>query len=261
MSRCIGRIAFIGLGLQEGHITLRAAEALREADLVYLEEYTSFYYPEPILALEKIGVRREKIFRLSRKDLEESSGEKILKEALVGKAVALAVIGDPYIATTHLALKLHFMQRGCQVEYIPSVNIFSYSVSATGLFQYKFGESATIVYPKDGIISIYPYLVLEENRRRGLHTFFFLDIDEKLGPLSAAEAIKLLMQAEGIEKRKAFSEDIEVVVVERASWPDERIIAGRAGELMEMHFNPPDSLIVPGKLHFMEKEALEVYRK
>lgn len=261
MLKCNGEVYFVGIGLQEGHITAEAAISLKKADKVFFEGYTSFYYPDPLIAIERIGVPKEKIEVLSRRDLEEGSGEAILREALNGRRVALAVIGDPFIATTHSALRTSFQKKGCKVKFIPSVNIFSYSISATGLFPYKFGESATVVYPRDGILSTYPYLVMAENLRRGLHTFFFLDIDEKMGPLDARKAIQLLLEAEKIEKKDVFSEEKEVIVIERAAWPDERIFFLKAGEILKKDLNPPHSLIVPGILHFVERESIEVFRE
>jgi diphthine synthase len=260
LSICSGEIYFVGLGLCEKHITLEAAELLRRADRVFFEGYTSFYHPDVIDALNRIGVSGENVVVLSRRDLEDKSGEVLLREVLNGKKVALSTIGDPFIATTHSVLKTMFQKKGCRVKYVPSVNILSYSISSTGLFAYKFGESATIVYPRDGILSTYPYIVMAENLKRGLHTFFFLDIDEERGPLNAKEAVKLLLEAEKIEGRRAFSEEREVIVVERAAWPDERIILARAGELLDEDLNPPHSLIVPGNLHFVEKDSIEVFR-
>jgi diphthine synthase len=260
LQKCDGEIFFVGLGLMEKHITAEAAEALRAADEIYVEGYTSFYYPDVYTSLKNLGIPEEKIKNVSRRDLEDNSGEELLRHASMGNKVALATVGDPFIATTHLALRLRFERYGCRVRYMPSVNIFSYSISKTGLFSYKFGESATVVYPRDGILSTYPYLVLEENLKRGLHTFFFLDIDEKFGPLNAAEAVKLLLRIESEERRGAFTEGTDVIIVERASWPDERIILTSAGKAKEKRLNPPHSLIVPGKLHFMEKESIEVFR-
>jgi len=260
LSGCPGKVVFVGLGLQEGHITREAAEKLRKAEKVFYEGYTSFYYPDVAEALERIGVERERIVKLSRKDLEDRSGEALMREAAEGKTVALATVGDPFIATTHSALRTSFLRMGCRVEYVPSVNVFSYSVSATGLFPYKFGESATIVYPRDGIFSTYPYLVMAENLKRGLHTFFFLDIDERLGPLNARDAVRLLIEAEEREGMGAFNEDREVIVIERAAWPDERIILAEASAIMEKDLRPPHSLIVPGKLHFAERDSIEVFR-
>jgi diphthine synthase len=43
---------------------------------------------------------------------------------------------------------------------------------------------------------------------------------------------------------------------------DARIVAGKAADLLDVDFGPaPHCLIVPGKLHFMEEDALGLWKQ
>ncbi|HEW63743.1 diphthine synthase [Fervidicoccus fontis] len=257
--KCLGELSFVGLGLSLSHISIEGIKKLKSSDFIFLEGYTSFYFPEINAAMKVIGIKSDRFKIISRRDIEEKSGQEIIDLLLKGKNISMAVIGDPFIATTHLSLKNYAKEKGCKVNYIPGINIFSYAMSATGLFNYKFGPSATIVYKREGILSVYPYLVLSGNLSRGLHTFFFLDIDAERGPLNASEAIKLLIEMEKEERLGIITPETKIVVLERLGWPDEKIYYGKISLLYNMRFNPPNSIIIPGKLHFMEEQSLEAF--
>ncbi len=250
-----GELIFLGLGLYSGHLTLEAVNELKRADIVYLELYTGIY--EDADYLEKL-VGTEKIVRLSRKELEEENGDIIMESLKNGLRVVLASPGDPFIATSHQALKIRAMREGFKVRVIHGLSILSVAVSESGLFSYKFGKSATIVYPKDGIVYEYPYLVLEENISRGLHTLFLLEIDVDQNMLMTAnEAMEIMLELERARGKKIFTENTMLVVLARAGTPNKLVRAGRVGELLKTDFgHPPHTIIVPGKLHFIEEEAL-----
>lgn len=258
-SKRTGILAFVGFGLSKFQITSEASATLKDADVVFYETYTSFYYPDIREAIEELGVRKCNVIGLNRKDLEEDGGKIVFDELEKGRKVAFVVAGDPFFATTHTALKIEALKKGYRVRYVPGINIYSYAVSASGLFNYKFGESATIVYKRNGILFTYPYVVLSENLKRGLHTFFYLDIDPKLGPLTSSEALEILLEIEKNEKHGIISKDRKVLVLERLGWPDERLYYAPISWFLKRELNPPHSLIIPGKLHFVEKEAIEVF--
>jgi len=254
----LGKLYFVGLGLSAKHLTLQALEALSKADVIFLEAYTSL--PEPGLeeSLRKMLPLAE-LRRVGRKELEDEGARCVFEELEKGKTVALAVVGDPFIATTHAAIKLEAAKRGHAVAYVPGVSVLQYAISASGLFAYKFGASATVVYPKWGIVSVTPYKVLEANRSRGLHTFFFLDIDEELGPMTPSTALELLFEAQRLCGGSALSPSDGVLVLERLGFEGERLYFCEASAVAEARWgSPPYSIIVPGLLHPVEKESLEV---
>ncbi len=238
---------------------MAALDALKTSDSVFLETYTVPLSDWSPARLEKlIG---KPVTSLTRRDLEDLGGRALLEELDKGRTVALAVIGDPFIATTHLSLKLEALKRGHRVETVYGVSAHCAAVSASGLFAYKFGKSATIVYPRDGIISEYPYNVLRENKERGLHTLFYLDVLEDGTGMTVAEAIEILLGLEERRREGVFTSDTLVVGVARLGCSDETIVSGRASTVKEQARlpGPPHMLIVPGKLHFMEQEGLRVY--
>ncbi len=259
MSKHVRTLYFVGLGLRAEHLTEQGRRALSESKTVFVEGYTSFYYPNLREFFDNIIHVKRSIF-VNRKMLEEESGKIIWKSLGEGDST-LAVIGDPFIATTHNYLRTEARKKGYRTVYVPGINIFSYSVGITGLFNYKFGESATIVEPWGEILSTRPYEVLVENRRRDLHTFFYLDISGAGRPMNASRAIELLLEMEERERKGALREKDMVIIIQHASWPDERIYYTSVDKALSMRgLSPPHSLIFPGKLHFMEEDVLEAYR-
>ena len=241
-------------------LTFQARKTLVESDVVYVEYYTSYYYPLLNEVFEK-HVPVKKYVPVTRKMLEDSSGDVLWKSLSNGLRTTLAVIGDPFIATTHVALKNIAVKKGFKVKYVPGINIYSYSISRTGLFNYKFGGSSTIVFPWNNIVSKHPYEVLCENKAHGWHTFFFLDINEKGEPMTATDALKILMNIEGEEKLGVLSPATKIVIIQHAGWPDEKIFyISMKKALKYTGFNPPHSIIIPGSLHYIEEEVLEAFR-
>ncbi len=61
-------------------------------------------------------------------------------------------------------------------------------------------------------------------------------------------------------RKNAFTPDTLAVVVARAGSDDAVVKADRVGKLRGLDFGPPPHvLIVPGKLHFVEVEALRLF--
>jgi diphthine synthase len=106
-----------------------------------------------------------------------------------------------------------------------------------------------------------PYEVLAENQERGLHTLLLLDIRaEQNRAMTANEAIDVMLGLEAKLHRKVFTPGTLAIVIARAGSDDAVVRAERIERLREMDFGPPPHvLIVPGKLHFVEAEALEVF--
>jgi len=99
--------------------------------------------------------------------------------------------------------------------------------------------------------------VIDENRKRGLHTLVLLDLKEGGEFLTAGEAIRYLLDVANEKKSKAFTADTLVCAIGRAGSDAPRVVARRAGDLVAIDLGRPlHCLVVPGELHFMEKEAL-----
>ncbi|KXB06148.1 hypothetical protein AKJ53_01225 [candidate division MSBL1 archaeon SCGC-AAA382F02] len=250
-------LVFIGLGLTGNGITLKGLEELQKAEKAYAELYTSLI---PELDLEKLESKIEKNIKvLQREDVEQNPQEVL--ESAKKKKVAFLVPGDPMIATTHVDLRLRAEESGIETKIIHSVSIETAAPGLAGLQSYKFGRSATLPFPDKP--SETPYEVLEKNQDMGLHTLFLLDIEaEEEKYLTADQAIKTLLELENKLGRKVFTKDTLTVVVGRAGSSDSIVKGGKVKDLVEEDFGaPPQVLIVPGNLHFLEAEALEEFAK
>lgn len=250
-------LVFIGLGLgDERDITIRGLEEAKTSDVVYAEFYTSKL---PKLNLEKLEkLIGKEIIVLKRKNVEEE-GEKIILEKARKKKVSFLVPGDPLISTTHVYLRIEAKKRGIDTKIIHNASIISAAPSMAGLQNYKFGRSTSILFPEERFFPLTPYDVIKENLERGLHTLVFLDIkDDKL--MSPNEALKILLKMEKLRGDNVFTEENKIVVLSRIGTEDSRIFFGKVGELLNLDFGPPPhTIIVLGKLHFMEEEYLKEF--
>lgn len=250
----MGELVFVGLGLHdEMGISLKGLEEVKSAGSVFVELYTSLLPDFSIKRFEEISGK--KLLIVSRRELEDENGEAILREAKKGKAVLL-VPGDPLIATTHVALRLEAEKRGIKTRVVHGASIVSAVMGLSGLHNYKFGKSVTIPFPEN--FSETPYRVIGENLRLGLHTLCLLDINaEDKRFLSIKEAIEMLLNVEAERKNGTITIEKLGVGVARAGSLNPTVKADFVKELLRYDFGePPYTLIFPGKLHFMEAEAL-----
>lgn len=255
----MGELVFIGLGLHdEMGISLRGLEEIKTSDDVFIEIYTSLL---PNFSIKNLGRMTKKRFNiLSRSELEEDNGKNILRTAERGKTVFL-VPGDPFVATTHMALRIEAKKRGIRTRIIHGVSIVSAIISLSGLHNYKFGKSVTIPFPEN--FSETPYKIIRQNKEFGLHTLCLLDINtEEKRYLSVQESLKFLLTIEQKRRKKIATLSTLVVGVGRAGSKNPTIKAGLIKEVLRYNFGePPQTLIFPGKLHFMEIEALAIFAK
>jgi len=253
----LGEIVFVGLGLHdEMGISLHGLEEVKTADTAFIELYTSFMPNFSIKRFEEISGK--KINVVSRRELEEENGEIILKAAEKGKAVLL-VPGDPLIATTHIALRIEAEKCGIKTRIVHGSSVLSAVMGLSGLHNYKFGKSVTIPFP-DETFSETPYDVIAQNRKLGLHTLCLLDIKaEEKRFLSIRESLESLLKIEEKKKKGIVTVDSLVVGIARAGSNNPTVKADSIEKLLSYDFGePPYSIIFPGKLHFMEAEALIV---
>lgn len=246
----------IGLGLyDENDLSLRGLNILKDSSRIYAEFYTGFFNGN-LENIEKLLGKKIKI--LTRQDIEEHPGENLLKNS-IERNIALLVPGDPMVATTHADLILRAKGLGIGVQIIHSSSIYS-AVAEVGLQIYKFGRTTTIPFPERGYFPMTPYDVLKDNLGRGLHTLVLLDIrsDEKRF-MTVSQGVEILMKIEEKRAENVFQKDRVCVGIARLGGSS-IIKAGKAADLMKHDFGPPPhTLVVPGKLHFIEEEMLNAY--
>lgn len=250
-------LTFIGIGLTARGLTIEGLSEAQKADHVFIDAYTSLIPRNELLVLQVLIGKEVK--PLYRSNVEGRGMHELLKLAKEGE-IALLVVGDPFVATTHVALKLEAIKRGIRVKYIPSASIASVIPGLTGLSSYKFGRSATIVFPDKGLNNA-AYDAVKDNLSRGLHTLLYLDLDIESGrAMTINEALKLLLDVEAQRVEEVVKEDMLVVGVARACWSDEVVRASKLSKLINYDFGPPPHiLVIPGSLHFMEYEALKAF--
>jgi diphthine synthase len=249
----------IGLGLGNiKDITLAGLELAKQASVVYLEHYTSAYGSSPQDIEAVIG----KFVRLAfRQDLEQKMAD-LIEEAR-GQDVALLVVGDVFSATTHIALYLEARKAGVPVRVVFNASIMT-AVGLTGLELYKFGKTTSIPFRSKGAAST-PYAVIAQNKAIGLHTLCLLDLEldhpEEKRFMTIPQAIDILLAEEQTQHLGAISEQTVAIGCARLGQDDAAIKTGTLGSLAQLDFGGPlHCLIIPGTLHFVEEEALEMWR-
>ncbi|HLC39686.1 MAG TPA: diphthine synthase [archaeon] len=248
-------LSLIGLGLNdEKDLTLKGIEAAKKAEKVYIEQYTGVWHGS-LKKLEKIVGK--KIFVLKRKDLEDDA-EKILNEAKKID-VAIFVQGDPLVATTHNALILEAKRKKIKTKIIHNSSIIS-AIAETGLHIYKFGQTVTIPFPEKtkGALPESVYEVLKENRKRKLHTLCLLDIDsENKRFMLPQEAVRILLELEKKRNENVFTEKTNVLAIGKLGSEKPIMEYRSAKDMLNSYFRVyPSVMIIPGELHFTEKEFL-----
>jgi diphthine synthase len=232
----------------ERDVSLRGLEELKECDVIFAEEYTSCREGGSLKRLEKLAGK--KIIILGRAEVEGE--EKILKEA-ASKKVALLVPGDPLISTTHISLKLSAEKKGIETAVVHSSSILTAAIGECGLQVYKLGKPCTLAIWSKGYEPTSSYDVIAKNRKRGLHSVVFLDLKERC--MEASEALEQLLKIDKGEKKLG---EFHAVVLSRVGSREQRITYGKPEELLQKKLGkPPFILVIPGKLHFMEEEALQ----
>lgn len=255
-----GILGFVGLGLGKGDITLKGLDFLRKCSIIYFDTYTSLSSEINQAYLEELTGKTVK--PVNREFLETEKRKEIYHQCLKGETVVIACIGNPFFATTHVALRIEAEKLGIKTEVFNSFSILDGILSATGLEPYKLGKIVTIVYPEPeyGYFSTTPYKVLRENLARGLHTIFLLDLKlEKKLAMTIPEAIELLTSMEKQFKEGVITEATIGIGLARVGTSTQVVKAGKLRELEKMDFGePPHTLVIPGTLDPVEREALKI---
>lgn len=248
----MGELVFVGLGLyDEKDITVKALEEIKKSDIVFAEFYTAKLVGTTKKRLEEVFGK--KIIVLSREEVE--SGKKII-DAAKKKKVVFACAGDPMMATTHVALRLQAIDNGIKTKVVHGSSIFTAVPSLLGLQHYKFGKVVSIPFPEKVEFPESAYEGIRKNKEYGAHTLVILDL--KNGNfMTANEALQILLKIEDRKKGNIITPNTLVCVVARVSSSKPLCRAGYVKNLIKEDFgNPLHSLVIPGKLHFMEAESL-----
>lgn len=266
----------IGIGVRKEHINPEMLNAIEKSDKVFLEYYTSFYETPFDELSNYLG---KEIDICDREDIESRIEEKILNPAKE-KDIALLVLGDPLIATTHTDLLLRCTQLNIDYKIYNNVSIANF-IARTGLQFYKFGKITSIPFFSEKFMPRTPFMIYTDNHKTGAHSLFLLDLNpsndvaykgnEKY--LKAADALefllkipKIMVENEEMEEKDAqiIDEETPAIICSRLGFEDEEIIYDNISGLITLdktrEFKEPLCIILPGDMHEMEKKFLEQFR-
>jgi len=245
-------LTFVGLGLyDERSITLQGRDALKQADRVFAERYTSRLVGAEF---DDVEAAHDIDIELRTREGVERNPDPILDAAQTGDVV-FCTAGDTMISTTHVDLRLRAHERGIDTRIVHGTTAAAAASSLTGLQNYRFGKATTLPFESshggdgvpDSVIE-----TIEANRERGLHTLVFLDIkvdSDREEYLTGDEAAAMLAAD--------WDETVPAVVIARAGSPDPIVRGDRLGALAEETFGKPlHMLVIPGTVHHIERDAL-----
>ncbi|ABR55353.1 diphthine synthase [Methanococcus vannielii SB] len=248
-------LVMAGLGLyDELDVTLKTVEFAKKVDKIYAEFYTAILTGTTIEKIEK--TLQKEITVLNREKVEYETN-KLIEEAKE-KDIMFLTAGDPMVATTHVDIAVEARKKGIEVIILNAPSIYS-AIGITGLQLYKFGKTTSIVFPEPNYFPETPYDVIKDNLSLGYHTLCLLDIQtDKQKFMTANEGLSVLLEIEEKRKEKIIDENTKVLVVARAGSIKPGLFYGKIKDLIKHDFGTPlHCVIILGKLHFMETDALK----
>jgi len=245
---------FVGLGISGTRsIPIEVVKIIQEADFVYLEAFTS-----PISKQQEDEIKNivNGSFKIAKRWLVED-GQEILKASKCSTVVLLSY-GDPYVATTHIELRTRAKLENIETNTIHSASAITSMIGEAGLQLYKVGRVVTIMNEKKSTIT--PYTTIFKNLTQGLHSVLLLEYNhDKNYFLDPNNAISNLLDVEKEQKRNVVNKDTFAIVASRIGFETQKITSGKFSNILEVDFGePPHSIIITGKLHFTESDAINV---
>ena len=244
---------------------------------VYLEHYTSIL----TVGVEELQKFYGREIILADRELVEQGADTFLNEAR-DKKIGFLVVGDPFGATTHSDLVLRAKEMEVEVSVVHNASIMS-AVGCCGLQLYNFGETVSVPFWTDNWKPDSFYQKIADNLSRGQHTLCLLDIkvkeqsEENLArgrkiyepPRFMSTKVACQQLSAIVEKlTEAGSDggrlclDSEVVCLARIGTDTQRIVTASLKEAADLDLGPPlHSLVIPGHCHFLEKDALNMWRQ
>lgn len=236
----------IGLGLGKKSVTVEGFEIIKKCKKVYLENYTSVIEP----TLEELESFFGRKLVVVERDFVENKIESIFENARK-EDIAFLIKGDNYSASTHFDIYLRAKKEKVPIKVISGISILT-AVGITGLFLYNFGKIVSIPFHNENIKSPIEYFLM--NKKNNLHTLFLLDlnpIENKF--LTIKEACDYLI-------KNKIPKNTLALGCARLGFSNQKIKTSTLEKLGNENFGkPPYCLIIPGKLHFKEEEALELW--
>lgn len=231
----------IGLGLNIDGISSYGLQVMKRCKKVYLENYTVDF---PYSFEELKHTMDKKIIPADR--------EKVESLELVDEAkkldIALLVYGSPLTATTHISLIEEAKRLGIRYKVIYNASILD-AVAETGLQLYKFGKITSMPawkksYEPDSFME-----VVKENISINAHSLILVDIGLEFQ--DALSQLEISAKKHNLKLKK-------LLVCQALGTKNSKVMYRNIGELKEFKgVKKPYCFILPGKLHFVEKDFLK----
>ena len=234
----------IGLGLNENSISKQGLESIKKCKKIYLENYTSDF-PYKINELKKLIGKK---IILADRELVENKVNELIKEAKKIN-VALLVYGSPLTATTHISLIQEALKNKIKFEVIHNASILD-ATAETGLQLYKFGKIASMPKYQKNFTPESFIEIIKENQKINAHTLVLIDI--------GLDILQALRQIEVSAKNKKIKIN-KIIVCQSLGTKNQKIFYGRINKLKNKKIKKPYCIIIPSRLHFIEKEILEEF--
>ncbi len=248
---------FIGLGISgPKSMGQDALEAIKKADIVFFEVFTSPISKTELTQIKKIA--RGEVKTATRYMVED--GKAILKEAK-NKNIVLLSYGDPYIATTHIELRTRAILEKIRTRTIHASSAITALVGECGLHYYKIGKPVTMMNEKQSLPSV--YYTIYDNLIAGNHTIIILEYNnDKKFFLDPKDSLSNLLLIEEEQRRNVLDRSSFAIVASRIGTRNQKMVAGKISTLKAIDFGkPPHSIVIPGRMHFTEFDALKVLVK
>ncbi len=244
-------LIFVGLGVEQSP-SLRTIKLLGECNQIFYENYTSPVLDEKDLEELSKSLSGKKIETVTREFVED--GRKLLELARDGQ-VGLVSSGDPMSATTHQELRIRAIGAGIRTRIVHGSSVITAVAGELGLHSYNLGRIVTLTREP---MQYTAYDTIYENLLRGLHTTILLEWDEAHSFfLSPNSALSSLIDVEKDLNYGIITKDTLLLCASRIGTEDSKVLAQSLGTSQAYDFgNPPHVLVIPGKLHFTEREAL-----
>jgi len=234
----------IGLGLNSESISKEGLEALSKCKRIYLETYTvNFPYSEGELKQEL----NKKIIPVDREFVESM---KLIDESKKMN-VALLIYGSPLTATTHISLIQEAKMSDIKYKIIYNASVLD-AVAETGLQLYKFGKVASMPKwdIKKNFIPDSFMEIVKENMSINAHSLILIDIGLEFS--DALDQLEKASKNHNIKLKK-------IILCRELGTKSKRIYYGSPADLENKRIVSPYCIIIPSKLHFLEKEILETF--
>lgn len=230
----------IGLGLNERSISKEALEIIPRCKKVYLENYTvDFPYTEQAL-IDEIG---KKVTLADRGKVENFE----LVDEAKKMDVALLIYGSPLAATTHVTLIQEAIASGVKYKILQNASVMD-AIAETGLQLYKFGKITSMPYWKKSYEPDSFMEIVKENQSIKAHSLILMDIGLNIN--KAIEQLEKAAQNHNVKLGR-------LIICQCLGTKKQKILYRSLDEIREFSgVQKPYCIIIPGELHFVEKEFL-----